>query len=127
MESAYWEFVSEHFSPGEFDSRDEPGSGVYMNSDFMIPLHAARSMSYIPFRISSGYRTKAHNKKVGGVANSAHLRGYAADILTRNNAERAEVLRCLISAGFNRIGIAKNFIHVDNDPLKSSPRIWLYR
>ena len=33
-----------------------------------------------PLIISSGYRCEALNKAVGGVKNSAHVRGYAADV-----------------------------------------------
>lgn len=32
-----------------------------------------------PMIISSGYRSKAHNKKVGGASKSMHLQGLAAD------------------------------------------------
>jgi hypothetical protein len=31
-----------------------------------------------------------------------------------------------MEAGFNRIGIAPTFIHVDNDPSKPEDVIWLY-
>lgn len=33
-----------------------------------------------PIRVTSGYRCKKLNNKVGGVSNSAHMYGYAADI-----------------------------------------------
>ena len=33
-----------------------------------------------PIRVTSGYRSQALNKAVGGVDNSAHLNGYAADL-----------------------------------------------
>lgn len=35
-----------------------------------------------PLEISCAYRCPAHNKKVGGVENSQHLYGTAADVLT---------------------------------------------
>jgi len=41
------------------------------------PLRAAYGM---PIRVSSGYRCPALNKAVGGVSNSAHQLGYAADL-----------------------------------------------
>jgi hypothetical protein len=31
-----------------------------------------------------------------------------------------------MEAGFNRLGIAKTFIHVDNDPGKPEDTVWLY-
>lgn len=41
------------------------------------PLRAAYGY---PIKVSSGYRCKALNRVVGGVSNSAHLTGYAADL-----------------------------------------------
>ncbi|WP_333615550.1 D-Ala-D-Ala carboxypeptidase family metallohydrolase [Bacteroides pyogenes] len=38
-------------------------------------------------RVSSGYRSPALNKAVGGVRNSAHLYGYAADIVPVNGKQ----------------------------------------
>lgn len=43
-------------------------------------------------KITSGYRCKKLNKAVGGVPNSAHLTGYAADIVPLN-LETAEFIR----------------------------------
>lgn len=37
-----------------------------------------------PIYVNSGYRSTEVNKKVGGVANSMHLKGCAADITTRS-------------------------------------------
>ncbi len=34
----------------------------------------------VPVRVNSGYRCPAHNKKVGGVPNSNHTKGLAADL-----------------------------------------------
>jgi len=33
-----------------------------------------------PIKINSGYRSPEHNKSVGGVKNSMHVKGKAADI-----------------------------------------------
>ena len=46
-------------------------------TDFVQPLRTAWGR---PLVISSGYRCKELNTAVGGVYNSAHMRGYAADI-----------------------------------------------
>ena len=74
----------------------------------------------------SGYRSKAHNQKVGGVPQSSHRLGKACDIACIGSRHRFLIVNALIEAGFNRIGIAKNFIHVDNDMNKSSNVIWTY-
>lgn len=45
------------FNYSEFDSPDEPGSGHYMDQEFLDMLDEARSRAGIPFVITSGYRT----------------------------------------------------------------------
>ncbi len=117
---------SEFFSVEEFDSPDDPGSGLQMHISFLHRLDLARRVAKVPFVINSGFRTKKHNRSVGGVLGSAHTKGYAADIKCNNNADRIAIIQSLLDAGFNRIGIAKTFIHVDNDPSKVKNRIWLY-
>ena len=114
-----------YFALSEFDSPDFPASGLNMDATFLQMLDSARDKAGIPFKITSGYRTESHNAKVGGVSNSSHLRGYAADVAVSNGNERWIIIDSLIKAGFNRIGVAKGFIHVDNDPDKS-PAIWTY-
>lgn len=114
-----------HFSLSEFDSPDLKGSGVNMDATFLELLDTARDKAGVPFKITSGYRSKEHNAKVGGVENSSHLRGYAADIACTSGSQRWQIINALIEVGFSRIGVAKTFIHVDNDPEKSSS-IWTY-
>lgn len=97
-----------------------------MNVNFLAKLDEAREIAEIPFIINSAYRTKEHNKKVGGKPNSSHLRGLAVDIKATDSRTRFLVLQALISVGFNRIGIAKTFIHVDDDESKSKEVAWLY-
>lgn len=43
-------------------------------------LQPLRTLTGLPVRISSGFRSAALNKAVGGVANSQHTTGQAADI-----------------------------------------------
>tara|TARA_E500000318_G_scaffold111829_1_gene132014 strand:+ start:667 stop:1023 length:357 start_codon:yes stop_codon:yes gene_type:complete len=115
------------FKYEEFDSPDLPNSGrTNMDADFLRMLDDARKIADIPFKISSGYRTEEHNQKVGGVKGSSHLKGKAADITTKDSRERWIILSALQKAGFNRIGLANSFLHVDNDPDKSPNVIWTY-
>lgn len=115
-----------HFHLHEFDSPDLPGSGERMDPAFLAMLDQARGLAGVPFVINSGYRTRQHNRAVGGKGNSSHLMGYAADIDCRDSRSRSQILTALISAGFHRIGIASTFIHVDNDPGKVPRVIWTY-
>lgn len=49
-----------------------------------------------PIRISSGFRNAAVNKAVGGVANSQHLRGEAADIDAGSRLANQHLARLII-------------------------------
>ena len=119
-----------YFTYKEFDSPDEPGSGKNMRHDFLELLDFAREESGTSFKITSGFRTEAYNKdllKRGYKAskNSSHLKGCAADISCTDSVKRSLIVRALINVGFTRLGIAKSFIHVDNDSNKPDA-IWLY-
>ncbi len=115
-----------YFKLSEFDSPDLPGSGAEMNQEFLHMLDAARKIYGKPMRVNSGYRTKEHNAKIGGVKNSSHIKGLAADISCKNSNERFEMLQAFIKAGFKRIGVASGFTHVDTDKTKSQNIIWTY-
>ena len=119
------------FHLSEFDSPDVEGSGKNMKLDFVRKLDEAREVAGVPFRITSGYRTKEYNeqlKKKGYKAstNSAHLKGLAADIATPNSQIRYKILSALIRVGFNRIGIGKTFLHADTDQTKTPEVCWHY-
>jgi len=62
--------------------------------------------------ISSGFRTEAHNRRVGGATNSQHLRGTAADITVRGVAPLA-VAQFAEHLGMGGIGLYATFTHVD--------------
>jgi hypothetical protein len=126
-----------HFNLSEFDSPDSVGSGKNMNPKFLEMLDEAREIieiehnqqnpnNKIVFKLNSAFRTEKHNKKVNGKSNSSHLKGYAADISAIYPEHRFKIVNALIKVGFNRIGIAKTFIHCDNDPSKPVNVIWTY-
>ena len=114
------------FEYSEFDSPDERGSYEHMDVDFLNKLAQARKIAAVGFKITSGYRSPAHNEKVGGVPNSSHTLGHAVDIYAPTSTQKYLIINSLLQAGFNRIGVAKNFIHVDDDPSKSEDVIWTY-
>ncbi len=60
-------------------------------------LDPARERLGKPIYVNSGYRCPELNRKVGGVANSYHLQGRAADLDTRTGDNRRlyEILRQL--------------------------------
>ncbi|MCB0743079.1 MAG: peptidase M15 [Ignavibacteriae bacterium] len=115
-----------YFKRSEFDSPDLKNSGVLMSSEILNMLDNARELANIPFIITSGYRTAFHNKKIGGVKNSSHLRGLAVDIKADNSRDRFLIVCALLQVGFARIGIKDNIIHCDIDSKKDANVIWLY-
>ena len=120
-----------YFKLSEFDSPDVVGSGEAMDMEFLSRLDQARSLCDIPFKITSGYRTKEYNEDLlargyKASANSSHLKGLAADISCTDSSSRHKVITALMKAGLNRIGIADTFIHVDADTDKPANVIWTY-
>jgi zinc D-Ala-D-Ala carboxypeptidase len=120
-----------YFQLSEFDSPDAPGSGAKMDKEFLALLDEARHLAGVPFKVNSGYRTQAHHNSLAKkgfktAKNSAHLRGFAADIHAPDSRTRYAILQALIKVGFNRIGVANTFIHVDNDPSLPEEVIWTY-
>ena len=116
-----------YFNIEEFSCPTLPNS----DSNFLQKLDLAREIAGISFKINSGYRTKEHNnaiyKKLGKEPiKSSHLVGKAADIAYTNSRERWIIITALQDAGFNRLGIAKGFVHVDSDETKSPNVIWTY-
>ena len=53
--------------------------------------------------ITSTFRSVAHNRAVGGVANSYHLQGRAIDVARRPGVSHAQIAAALIRAGYRMI------------------------
>jgi uncharacterized protein YcbK (DUF882 family) len=104
---------------------------VFISDKLLQLLDEARGLDYIKdngikFIINSGYRCQKHNAEVGGKSESAHTEGLAADIKVTGSRNRFLILKALMDVGFNRIGIAKTFIHCDIDGNKDPYVVWLY-
>ena len=115
-----------YFEYEEFDSPDIQGSGQLMDPKLLNMIDKAREIYGKPIHVTSGYRTEAHNRKVGGVDSSSHLKGLAIDVACVRSDDRFKMLSALLEVGFNRIGVAGTFIHVDIDKDKSQNVIWTY-
>lgn len=121
-----------YFTTSEFDSPDKPGSGSLMSKTIIEMLDDVRGKFGKPIVINSGYRTEEHNAKVGGKPKteiskgSSHMYGLAVDIKCTNSTDRFHLIYLLQETGFQRIGVAKTFIHVDIDFDKSQEVIWTY-
>jgi uncharacterized protein YcbK (DUF882 family) len=98
-----------------------------MNEKTLEMVDKARDIANIPFYVSSGYRCEPHNRSVGGVQGSSHTKGYAVDIKCHSEASCKSIEKAAREAGFTRIGIASNFVHMDNDPDKPQNVTWRYK
>ena len=96
-----------------------------MNKDFLFVLDEAREFAGIPFVINSAYRSPEHPLSIKNPS-SSHIKGLAVDIKATDSNTRFKIVQALIEVGFNRIGIADTFIHVDLDLDKTQNVIWTY-
>ena len=99
---------------------------IGLKPELVLLLDQAREIAGIPFKLNSGKRTVEQNEKAGGVKDSAHLSGLAVDIACTTDSNRHKIVTALLTVGFNRIGIAKTFLHADVSNDKSQNVIWLY-
>ena len=95
-----------------------------INPESLLKLDKARELAGVSFSLNSAYRCEKHNKSIGGVPNSAHTRGFAFDIACIDSVKRYKIIDALLMSHFNRIGVYKDFIHVDDDPSKPKNVIW---
>lgn len=115
-----------HFKEEEFKRASPSCSLSDMNEEFMHQLDECRDFAGVPFKINSAYRTVEYEKSKGRTGTSQHCKGLAVDIACYTNAMRYRIIASLLVAGFHRIGIGTNFIHVDAGYPNSEPIIWTY-
>ena len=114
-----------HFTEKEFSCNCGCGRNE-IKGELIDRLEIVRQMYGKPMRINSGYRCKKSNGNAGSSSTSSHLIGEAADIGCTNSKDRDELVGYLRTQ-FHRMGIHKQFIHVDiSDDKKSSPVLWVY-
>jgi len=92
---------------------------VKLHPGLLAKLVALRNVLEKPVYITSGYRCFTYNQKVGGVANSYHCIGLAADIKVKD-INLMELLSYAETIDFNGIGFyeKKDFLHLDVRPTK---------
>lgn len=101
---------------------------VHMDAEFLDKLNLARSFAEKPWKVNSAYRCPKHNKAVGGGNNSTHMAGKAVDISAPTSQKKYEIITCALRAGFTRIGVGKNFVHLDTGVAPKYPQqvVWTY-
>jgi len=118
--------LSKDFNSSIFDSKDLPGSGIGMSMVLISKLQIMKDYLGMPIKIRSGFRTKLHNARVGGKVNSEHLTGEGVDVICLGSEERFYMLQAAAYAGFDRIGVKGDMIHLGVSTTLPTPRFWLY-
>jgi len=109
--------IASHFNLSEFAC---PCCNLVMlHPKLLAKLAELRNVLERPVSITSGYRCFKYNQKVGGVANSYHCIGLAADIKVKD-INLIELLGYAEEIDFAGIGFyeKKNFLHLDVRPTK---------
>lgn len=113
--------LTKNFNKSEFDSKD----GSPMPDDVLDNIKSlARELQLLrceldaSIKINSGYRSEAHNRTIGGVSSSRHIKGLAADIVVDGFTpdEVATAVEKLMEGGFIKmggVGRYNTFTHVD--------------
>ncbi len=112
--------LSENFKVKEFRSRD--GADKILIDEKLVSLLQKMRDKFGVINISSAYRTASYNKKVGGVANSQHLYGLAADVTLSDNSKLSEAAQYAEKIGFKGVGLDdkyQKFLHLDTRKNKS--------
>ena len=112
--------VSKNFQDTEFACKGQAQGKICCDSEMKLNQELIEVVQDIRYyfassvKITSSYRCPIHNKRVGGVWNSQHLLGTAADIQVSGIAPH-EVARILNKKYPDKYGIGtyNTFTHVD--------------
>ena len=107
---------SKYFSDSELACKccgQLPAQG--MDSRLLDVLDAMRKQAGIPLQLSCAYRCPSHNAEVGGVPDSQHVQGCAADILVPDGWTVDQLAELAEQCGMDGIGryYGMEFVHVD--------------
>ena len=92
---------------------------VMLHPKLLAKLMELRNILERPVYINSGYRCSKYNRNVGGVTNSYHRIGLAADIKVKD-INLIELLEICENIDFKGIGFyeKRDFLHLDVRPTK---------
>lgn len=112
----------------DFDSKEFACpccGGEMVDAKLIFELQELRDLVGKPVDISSGYRCKKENKRIGGYECSPHLTGLAVDIKVKGMSpvRLADIAKTLNNV---RLGIYPNHLHIDVLPPRPS-RYWLVK
>lgn len=113
--------LSKNFTLSEFQSKDGaafPAEVIKNLKKLAENLQVIRDTINAPLSITSGYRSPAHNKRVGGAVYSQHLLGTASDLTCKSLSPKQlrDVIKKLMDNGKILKGGLKayaGFVHYD--------------
>jgi len=119
--------LTKNFHADEFKCKDGSGVPIALKANLIklaVNLQVLRDYLGKSITITSGYRSPAHNKKIGGAKFSQHINATAADIKVSGMTpvQVAAAIEKLITE--NRmvqggLGVYKSWIHYDVRPTKA--------
>jgi len=124
-----WDDIK-HFTPRDFTCQcaglcDHP---VAISLETVAKLDKICEIIGLPVKVLSGTRCERYNLRVSGQGRSAHVPkdgvSHAAHVFCPDSGFRFAFLTAALPV-FNRIGIGKDFIHVDDDPELPGNMVWL--
>lgn len=119
-----------NFTPRDFTCKCEGlcGHPDVISPDLVAKLDKVQDLVGLPVTIRFGTRCEKFNRKSGGRERSSHTVkdgvSHAADIHCPDASFRFAFLTAALPI-FNRIGIGKDFVHVDDDPELPQNAVWI--
>ena len=94
--------------------------------ELLTRLNIMRALYGAPLVVTSGNRCRFWNTHEGGKKNSEHLTGEAADVQCTNSVDRWLMDEAARQAGFDRLGLGKDFLHVGVSRELPQKVLWHY-
>lgn len=118
--------MAKYFSAAEFRKCTPACKIEQMQPAFLDTLDRVREEAGIPLVLNSAFRSPSWEMQHGRAGTSAHTLGCAVDIRCNTSLNRFRIIKAALSCGITRIGIAKNYIHLDTSKSHAQAVVWHY-
>ena len=113
--------LTKNFSKSEFDCKcgcEMPEKVLYNIKVLVEDLQYLRDYLNKSIKINSGYRCENHNRDIGGVVDSQHIKGLASDIVVKDKTplDIFSIIDKLKKEGKLKkggLGLYNSFVHYD--------------
>lgn len=116
--------------PMYFKPTENTGGGhtvAELKPELVQILEKIRGECGFPLKITSGKRSIAENNALqGSVSDSAHLDGSSVDLAISDSIKRFKLVEVALKNNIKRIGIGKDFVHLDIAENKPKNVMWTY-